>query len=123
ASDGSVRVTFETYSFPGGAEPVGATIYSASDRDVTPPLATYPRLPAAPPDGIPAAAVSTLELLVNETGEVESVRLRGEPAQLADALLATMNLSAAKTWRFAPAVKEGRPVRYRKVVQVWRTAP
>ena len=120
---GSVRVTFETYSFPGEREPIGATVYSASDRDVTPPLATYPRLPVAPPDGISPAAVSTLELLVSETGEVESVGLRGQPAQLADALLATMNLSAAKTWRFAPAIKNGRPVKYRKVVQVWRAAP
>ena len=123
ASDRSVHVTSESYGFPGEAQPVGATIYSASDRDVTPPLATYPRLPVAPPDGISPAAVSTLELLVSETGEVESVRLKGEPAQLADALLATMNLSAAKAWRFAPAVKDGRPVRYRKMVHVWRAAP
>ena len=42
---------------------------------------------------------------------------------LGEALQATVNLSAAKTWRFAPAVKDGRPVKYRKLVQVWLTAP
>jgi hypothetical protein len=114
-------VTFAAYDVAAGSEPAGMPIYSASDRDVTPPLATYPRVPA-PPAGVRAEALSTLELLVDETGQVESVRLRGRPAYLGEALQATVNLSAAKTWRFAPAVKDGRPVKYRKLVQVWLTA-
>jgi hypothetical protein len=85
-----------------------ATIYSASDPDVTPPIAAYPRLPAEPPPRIPAGDLSTLELVVNASGQVESVKLHGEPRHLGEALLATVNLSAAKTWRFVPAVKEGR---------------
>ena len=72
---------------------------------------------------VPAENLSTLELLVGETGQVESVRLRGRPRHLGEALLVTVNLSAAKTWRFLPAVKDGRPVRYRKLVQVWPTTP
>lgn len=100
-------------------EPV---VYSVRDSDVTPPVAAYPRLPSEPPSGLREEALSTLELLVSETGEVESVRLRGHPAHLAEALLATVNLSAAKTWRFVPAVKDGRPVKYRKLVRVWLTA-
>ncbi len=98
-------------------------IYSASDQDVTPPVASYPRLPAEPPASVPAENLSTLEFLVGETGQVESVRLRGRPRHLGEALLVTVNLSAAKTWRFLPAVKDGRPVRYRKLVQVWPTTP
>ena len=90
---------------------------------MTPPLATYPRLPAEPPSTVRTEALSTLELLVSETGEVESVKLRGRPSHLGEALLATMNLSAAKTWRFVPAVRDGRPVKYRKLVQVWLSAP
>ena len=82
-----------------------------------------PPLRAAPPADARAEGLSTLELLVNESGEVESVRLQGRPAHLGEALQATVNLSAAKTWRFAPAVKDGRPVKYRKLVQVWLTAP
>ena len=78
-------------------------IYSANDQDVTPPVAEYPRLPASPPASVPAESLSTLELLVGETGQVESVRLRGRPRHLGEALLVTMNLSAAKTWRFVPA--------------------
>ena len=98
-------------------------IYSANDQDVTPPVAEYPRLPAEPPAGIPAGDFSTLEVLVGETGQVESVKLRGRPRHVGEALLVTVNLSAAKTWRFLPAVKDGRPVKYRKLVQVWPTTP
>jgi hypothetical protein len=122
ASDGSTPVSYAAYDIPVDNEPAAGTIYSASDRDVTPPLATYPRVPA-PPSDIPTEALSTLELLVTETGEVESVRLRDRPAHIGEALLATINLSAAKTWRFAPAVKDGRAVKYRKLLQVWLTAP
>jgi hypothetical protein len=35
---------------------------------------------------------------------------------MADAMVLTMSLSAAKTWRFQPAIKDGQPVRYRKTV-------
>jgi hypothetical protein len=99
------------------------TIFTASDLEVTPPVATYPRLPAEPPAGIRADHLSTLEVLVDETGHVESVRLRGQPTNLGEALRVTVNLSAAKTWRFLPAVKDGRPVKYRKLIQVWPTTP
>lgn len=122
AADAPAPVTFAAYDVVAGSEPAVVPIYSASDRDVTPPLATYPRVPAPPADAR-AEGLSTLELLVNESGEVESVRLQGRPAHLGEALQATVNLSAAKTWRFAPAVKDGRPVKYRKLVQVWLTAP
>ena len=98
-------------------------IYSADDQDVSPPVAEYPRLPASPPASVPAESLSTLELLVGEHGEVESVRLTERPRHLAEALLATVNLSAAKTWRFVPALRDGRPVRYRKLVQVWPATP
>lgn len=98
-------------------------IYCANDQDVTPPVAAYPRLPAEPPTRLAAEGLSTLELLVDETGQVESVKLRGQPRHLGEALLVTVNLSAAKTWRFVPAVKDGRPVKYRKLVQVWPTTP
>jgi hypothetical protein len=98
-----------------------ALIYSAADRDVTPPVAAYPLLPTSPPPNVPAGSLSTLELLVGENGQVESVQFKGRPRHLGEALLVTVSLSAAKTWRFLPAVKDGVPVRYRKLVQVWPT--
>ena len=124
ASDATDAITVEAFATEEAVDAAAeAMIYSANDQDVTPPVAAYPRLPAAPPASVPAESLSTLELLVGETGQVESVRLKGRPRHLGEALLVTVNLSAAKTWRFLPAVKDGRPVRYRKLVQVWPTTP
>ena len=124
ASDATDARTVEAFATEVIVDAASATmIYSANDRDVTPPVAAYPRLPAEPPSRIPAADLSTLELLVDETGQVESVKAMGRPKHLGEALLMTVNLSAAKTWRFLPAVRDGRPVKYRKLVQVWPTTP
>ena len=123
-SDAADTKTVEAFATEEAVDAVAeAMIYSANDQDVTPPVASYPRLPAEPPTRMLAGDLSTLELLVDETGQVESVKAIGRPKHLGEALLMTVNLSAAKTWRFLPAVKDGRPVKYRKLVQVWQTTP
>jgi len=100
-SDAIDTKTVEAFATEEAVDAVAeAMIYSANDRDVTPPVAAYPRLPAEPPTRIPPGDLSTLELLVDETGQVESVKF---------------------LWRFLPAVKDGRPVKYRTLVQVWPT--
>jgi outer membrane biosynthesis protein TonB len=50
-----------------------------------------------------------MEIVVSATGEVERVRLVNGPTRMPDMML----LSAAKSWRFRPALKDGEPVRYR----------
>jgi hypothetical protein len=113
ADDALPTTDTQTEAFAAGAvveASAEAMIYSVNDPYVTPPVASYPRVPAEPPIPVRAAALSTLELLVGETGQVESVKVQGRPRNLGEALLVTMNLSAAKTWRFLPAVKDGRPV-------------
>jgi TonB family protein len=68
------------------------------------------------PEGVAAADLSGIELVVERDGSVESVKLvhGRRPASVKDAML----LSAAKTWRFAPATKERVPVRYRKTIWI-----
>ena len=51
-------------------------------------------------------------------GLVEQVRLVSTPVRLADMTL----LSAAKTWRFHPAQKDGRAVKYRLPMS-WAVSP
>jgi hypothetical protein len=92
------------------------TVYSASDHDVTPPVATYPRLPARPPAGVRVEDFSTIELLVGETGRVESVKSLGRPHNLGEALACDFELERRQDLVLRPAAKDGRAVRYRTFV-------
>jgi len=95
---------------------VDARIYSETDSDVAPPVATYPRLPSILPPGTEAKDLAMIDLIIAPGGKVESVKLRRAPTTISDSMLLAMSLSAAKTWRFDPATKDGQPVRYRKSI-------
>jgi hypothetical protein len=96
--------------------PADTAIYSAESRDVVGPTAIHPQLPRMLPEGVAVADLSGIELVVERDGTVESVKLvhGRRPASVKDAML----LSAAKTWRFAPATKDRVPVRYRKTIWI-----
>jgi hypothetical protein len=94
-----------------------AITYSAADSDVVPPVAVYPQFPSIP-SGTDVDDVAQFEVVVNQSGQVESVKARSAPESLSEALTVTMSLSAAKTWRFSPGLRNGRPVRYLKVISV-----
>ena len=93
-----------------------SVVYSAADQDVTPPVAIDQELRDAPFPG--EENVAAIDIVVDETGRVESVSLVTKSGSLQTAMLGTVNLSVAKTWRFNPAVKAGRPVKYRRTVWV-----
>ena len=104
----SVSVTLIATPEP---EPDG-TVYSASDPDVTAPIGVRPQLPAALPSDIKKEQLGQIELLILPDGSVGAVKLLGQPRSVLEGML----LSAAKTWKFRPAEKDGRPVAYRKLV-------
>ena len=90
-------------------------IYSPTDTDISPPVAV--RSPGIATDrGNREQNILLVDILVNETGGVESVRGRPHPATLGAALQSNMALSVVKTWRFSPARKDGQPVKYRTTV-------
>lgn len=89
--------------------------FTEADTDVEPPVLVYPQLPSDPQPAPPASAPH-FELLVNERGEVDQVRLRTTDVQFQDRML----VSAAKAWRFRPATRDGKPVRYRVRVPIPR---
>lgn len=78
----------------------------------------YPQLPPVPPITPDAPGANTMELLVDERGTVQEVKLKSRAERLTDMSL----LSAAKTWKFSPALKDGRPVKYRLEVS-WVVTP
>lgn len=94
--------------------------YSVADADVTPPIAITPQLQAMLMQVSPGIRVDvlTIAVIVNEHGTVDSVRAVNLPANLGESVMLTSALSAVKSWRFRPAVKDGAPVRYREIVPV-----
>jgi len=94
--------------------------YSASDAEVVPPGVVFPQQLGRLPKGTRREDLTTIEVIVNPDGTVGSVKAVEDPQSLADALVVTSSLSAVKSWRFRPALKNGRPVRYRQLISVAR---
>ena len=92
------------------------TVYTVLDRDVTPPVELERRIPAWNP---PAQYAwrwfrGVVQVVVDESGSVESVQLVQSLADFYDAGL----LEAARHWQFKPALRNGQPVKYRKIVEI-----
>jgi hypothetical protein len=88
------------------------TVYSWASRDVVPPVMLQPRMPrSAFPEFDEEVTGPFVEVLVNEQGGVDAVRLRGRMDQ-GEAVRYGMMLSAAKAWQFQAAHRGGRTVRY-----------
>jgi hypothetical protein len=83
-------------------------IYSKSDSEVRPPRQVYPALPAEVPNVLMKRALTVVDLVIAPDGLVERVHLRTPPRDIHEFML----LSAAKAWRFQPALLDGRPVRF-----------
>jgi periplasmic protein TonB len=82
-------------------------VFSIQDGDVEPPAFLHPQLPSGL-DGSRSQREPHMELMVDEHGHVRQVRLRGDGTTLNDRMI----VSAAKAWRFRPALKDGQPVPY-----------
>jgi hypothetical protein len=103
-----------------GAQPA-SIVYSDADEDVVPPSPIDPRFPSVIPRGTRLDEFAEFEVLVTESGGVESVKALRVPATMSEAVSMTMSLSAAKTWRFHPATKEGVPVKYLEIIWVLKS--
>lgn len=98
-----------TGAAPDDVEVGSSQPFGAGDADVTPPALQRAQMPEVPPGGMPDDRRGVLELLVGEDGQVVSARLVSPAARHQERMM----ISAAKTWRFSPAVRDGKPVRYR----------
>jgi hypothetical protein len=84
-------------------------VFSAADEAVAPPTLVSPKLktPLERKEG--AEDLSTIDLVISDAGNVESVKLASPVRDYREAMM----LSAVKAWRFKPATIDGLPVRYR----------
>ena len=97
--------------------PAQPLIYSVENEDVTPPGDIERRLPpwdASNPVLAATARRGILEVIIDERGRVESAILRQPVAPAYDQKL----LDAAKKWRFTPATKDGKPVKFRRLFAI-----
>jgi len=93
-------------------------IFTQANPDVMPPVAVFPQRLWRLPGSGRSQDLAMVEIVVGENGLVESVKPRELPHGLGNSLMVTLSLSAVKSWRFSPALKDGHPVRYRQLVSV-----
>jgi len=92
---------------------IGPAFYTLADIDVTPPVVVAQQIPSwtFTTGYAPNRVFSgTLEVLIDENGRVETATLAEPVWPPYDLVL----LSAAKRWHYQPAVREGKPVKFKR---------
>jgi hypothetical protein len=94
-------------------------LYGPEDKDVQAPGIVRQWLPPVPSGSGVRRGRGHIEVIISETGVVESAKMRTPIDPIYDRLL----LAAASTWEYRPAERNGAPVKYRKLVQVTVVEP
>lgn len=90
-------------------------IYTMEDKDVTPPVVIRQEMPRLlPAMTMQARERGIVEVVIDEQGRVTNVAVRVSVQPMFDAEL----LAAGREWRYRPATLSGKPVRYRKMIQI-----
>jgi protein TonB len=93
--------------------PVAPKVYTGGETGVVPPVVVNQSLPSFPGQVIIPRS-GKLEIVIDESGSVESAVMRESVSQTYDAMV----LSATRAWRYRPATANGTPVKFRKTVQI-----
>jgi TonB family protein len=100
---------------PPPPQPEPQKVYTMYDRDVTGPVIIRQDMPRlSPAMTAQASDKGVVEIVINEVGRVEAVAVRQSVHPMYD----TQLISAAREWRYQPALFHGQPVRYRKLIQI-----
>ena len=93
--------------------PVAPRIYTGAETGIVAPVIVSQALPPFPGQVI-IPRNGKLEIVVDESGNVESAVMRESVSQNYDAMV----LAATRAWRYRPATANGTPVKFRKTVQI-----
>ena len=97
------------------AGPVPGKIYTADDKEVTPPVVVRQDIPRIPQATIAMARPRGLvDVVIDELGRVVGLTIRTSIHPTYDAQV----LTAAKDWKYKPATLNGQPVRYRRLISI-----
>lgn len=96
------------------APPVEPSIYSAEDRQVVAPVAIQQELPKYPGRVRPGGMTGVVEVVINEMGLVDTASTIVSLGPAYDELVT----AAATRWQYYPARVNGKPVKFRKRIQI-----
>jgi TonB family protein len=90
-----------------------ARIYAPTDTDVVPPITIRQAVPPYPGRVLLGGSL-LMDVVIDVTGDVESAVIATPPNPAYDKLV----LAAARTWQYQPASLNGKPVKFRKRIQI-----
>lgn len=100
-------------------EPETPPIYGPEDRQVVAPVVIQQELPRYQGRIRPGGMTGVVEVIINEMGMVEAVSTVVSLGAAYDELVAT----AANRWQYYPARADGKPVKFRKRIQITVAVP
>ena len=100
---------------PAVTQPEANRVFTSTDADVVPPVIIRQDLPRLTPLMKPQAHDrGVVEVLIDELGRVTGITVRQSIQPMYDAEL----LAKGREWRYQPATLNGKPVKYRKLIQL-----
>ena len=100
------------------APSAGRQVYDIGASDVSAPAVVVQDVPAVPRSLVAflqsGGTTIMLDVLIDERGQVESATVRNSRYPTYDGLL----LQAAHNWRYMPALKDGKPVKYLRTISI-----
>ena len=96
------------------AAPPLRSIYIGTEPGVSLPVVMRQVLPAFPRDLVASRRDGVLEVIINETGTVDSAVMRTSINPRYDLIV----VNAAKSWKYSPATVKGTPVKFRKLINI-----
>jgi TonB family protein len=95
--------------------PAAPRIYGPGEPNLVPPITIRQSLPPFPNNAsIPSGARGVLEVVIDETGSVETAVMRVP----LNATYDRQAIAAARAWQYRPATLDGAPVKFRKAIQI-----
>lgn len=99
------------------APDLATRIFDVRDADVTPPVIErqdISRWVGALPKPRPGTNLGSIEVVIDESGTVIDAAMRASVSRFYDNVL----IESSKLWGYRPATRQGRPVKYRRVIAV-----
>jgi TonB family protein len=100
---------------PAVPQPDPTRIYTMVDKDVNPPVIVRQEMPRLTPAmKSQARETGVVEIVIDEMGRVSFVAIRQSVHPVYDSTL----MAAVREWKYQPATIGGKPVKYRKLIQI-----